>query len=301
MNNDEGIHLKTSSDNNISNNNVFLNKQFGFYLDSSFDNRIYNNNIIDNKNQAYDSRDDNLWNESYPTGGNYWSDFDEPNEGAFDNYFGIDQNILDGDGVVDRGFGAGGGMNPYVIDPDSQDNYPLISPGGNYLFLYEGWNLISIPFIQLETDIDSVFSSIQGSYDDVRCYDASNNKDLWKQYHTEKPSSTNDLNDLDHTMGIWIHVIEPGGVLFEYFGIKSKVSQKIQLYKGWNHVGFPSLGNFNRTNGLNNIIFGNQINKILWYDASSDTWYSMNENDVFRKGTGYWIHAKENIVWWIPL
>ena len=26
--------------------------------------------------------DDNLWNDTYPSGGNYWSDFDEPGDGA---------------------------------------------------------------------------------------------------------------------------------------------------------------------------------------------------------------------------
>jgi parallel beta-helix repeat protein len=151
-NNDYGIYLYSSNNNNITNNsisngeyglyfyessndnvitdNTVSNHDYGVYIDFLWchNNRFYRNNFINNVNQANDDMFDNVWNNSYPTGGNYWSDFDEPSEGAYDDYHGPNQDIPGSDGIIDNGSVAGGGMNPYVIDPDSQDNYPLRAP-----------------------------------------------------------------------------------------------------------------------------------------------------------------------------
>jgi parallel beta-helix repeat protein len=126
--NGSGIDLYSSLNNTITRNTVSLNMGYGFHLEASSNNSIYHNNIIDNNIQAFDDMDDNIWNDSYPSGGNYWSDFDEPSEGAYDNYIGPDQDVLGNDNIVDNGTIKGGGKNPYVIDSDSQDIYPLIIP-----------------------------------------------------------------------------------------------------------------------------------------------------------------------------
>jgi parallel beta-helix repeat protein len=52
----------------------------------------------------------NFWNNTYPLGGNWWSDYF-----GDDNFSGPDQDISGPDGFGD---------SPYVIDPDSQDYYP---------------------------------------------------------------------------------------------------------------------------------------------------------------------------------
>ncbi|UCE39251.1 MAG: right-handed parallel beta-helix repeat-containing protein [Thermoplasmata archaeon] len=121
-----GIFIRDSNNNIIKNNTIILNYLRGITLESSSNNRIYHNNIINNTDQAFDDMNDNFWDDSYPSGGNYWSDFDEPSEGAYDDYLGREQNLVGRDGIVDNGSVAGGGKNPYVIDADSQDNYPLL-------------------------------------------------------------------------------------------------------------------------------------------------------------------------------
>jgi len=298
-NNFNGIYLNQSPENNITDNLIFSNDRHGIHLFSSSANRIYHNKFIDNVLQAFDDRNDNLWNNTYPSGGNYWSDFDESKEGAYDDYQGPDQDVDGSDGIVDNGTVGGGGKNPYVIDPDSQDNYPLIF--GNYTYLYEGWNLISIPLIQSNTKLSSVLSSIEGFYDAVQWYNASDKLDSWKHNHTAKPQSLNDLHTLDHKMGFWIHIIEPGWVIFEYSGTPPMTSQGIQLHPGWNLVGYPSLTSYNRTDGLNNTEFGTHIDGIYWYDTSTRTWHNMQKSDYFERGQGYWIHAIQGCVWEVPL
>lgn len=92
-------------------------------------NIIYHNDLIDNVvHQAIDGfgAGDNMvpwnnkWDDGYPSGGNYWSDY----TGA-DNNNGPDQDITGSDGIGDT---------PYIIGID-QDNYPLMSP----------WNIVQQP------------------------------------------------------------------------------------------------------------------------------------------------------------
>lgn len=103
-NNIQGIFVHLSSanifENTVTSNNV------GFLLENSSDNFVYHNNVIGNTVQAnVTSGFTNIWDNGYPYGGNYWSD-----------YLGIDAN---GDGIGD---------SPYVVNSNNQDNYPLMNP-----------------------------------------------------------------------------------------------------------------------------------------------------------------------------
>ena len=110
-----GLNLSSSSRNNITENDIAYNSEFGLYLTGSTNNTIYHNNIRDNSNQAHDDTNDgNYWDDGYPNGGNFWSNWTLP-----DIMNGVNQDISGSDGIVD---------NPYVIDADSQDDYPLTNP-----------------------------------------------------------------------------------------------------------------------------------------------------------------------------
>ncbi|UCE36337.1 MAG: right-handed parallel beta-helix repeat-containing protein [Thermoplasmata archaeon] len=164
-----------------------------------------------------------------------------------------------------------------------------------------GWNLISIPFIQSDTNINSVLSTISGDYDAVQWYNASDTADQWKHNRPGKPSQLNDLNDIDHTMGFWIHITDINGVLFLYPGTEPVVNQNINLRSGWNLVGYPSVTSYNRTDGLNTLKFDFEVNMILYYNAGLQKWTKMGETDNFQHGKGYYIHATTDCVWNIPL
>ncbi|UCE74107.1 MAG: metallophosphoesterase, partial [Methanomassiliicoccales archaeon] len=133
------------------------------------------------------------------------------------------------------------------------------------IILHPGWNLISLPYIQLINDLDTIFSSLSGSYDAVQWFDVQDQNDPWKHNHIAKPLEMNDLHELNHTMGIWIHITDPGGILFDPPGFLATEDQTITLHPGWNLVGYPSLIQCNRTKGLNNTIFGTHMDMIMWY------------------------------------
>jgi len=66
----------------------------------------------------------NIWDDGYPSGGNYWSDYN-----GTDLFSGSYQNETGSDGIGDT---------PYVIDENNQDNYPLIAPFNSFTVAWDG-------------------------------------------------------------------------------------------------------------------------------------------------------------------
>jgi parallel beta-helix repeat protein len=129
----DGIYLDGGKYNNITENWV-SNNYYGINLYASYDNVIYHNNFINNTNQAYQSESPfqlNAWDDGYPSGGNYWSDYN-----GTDLYSGPYQNETGSDGIGDTS---------YEINQYNQDNYPLKDPWNGYYWylLYEPWNQLA--------------------------------------------------------------------------------------------------------------------------------------------------------------
>ena len=89
-------------------NNITGNNLYGIWLRESSSNIIYHNNFVDNAEQVDSEGSTNVWDDDYPSGGNYWSDYTTRYP---------DAQELDGSGIWDT---------PYVIDENNQDNYPLM-------------------------------------------------------------------------------------------------------------------------------------------------------------------------------
>jgi len=111
-NNRPGIELFEASNNSINENNIVLNNEAGITIWNSTDNIIFHNNFINNTSQVGSTASVNIWDDGYPSGGNYWSDYD----GA-DFHNGPYQNETGSDNIGD---------SPYVIDEDNIDRYPLM-------------------------------------------------------------------------------------------------------------------------------------------------------------------------------
>jgi parallel beta-helix repeat protein len=108
-----GLYSRFSNTLTVEANQVKGN-EYGIVLVFSTGIRVYHNNLIDNQEQAYDNRGDfNSWDDGYPSGGNYWSNYT-----GEDNCSGVNQDVCpDPDGIGDT---------PYVINEDAQDDYPLM-------------------------------------------------------------------------------------------------------------------------------------------------------------------------------
>ncbi len=291
-NNNTGIAIVVSCSNNTIMGNNITNNGLGINLANSYDNRIFHNNIIANTNQSWDfTINGNQWDNGYPSGGNYWSDY-----AGIDNFRGSNQDQPGIDSIGDTN---------YSIDLDSIDNYPLMAPYPyepleNSTILKQGWNLISIPLIQIDQNLTKVLEMIDGWYDAVQWYNNSDLNDPWKHNKIGKPYG-NDLTKINESMGFWVHVTEPGDTIFLYNGTQPTENQTITLYPGWNQVGYPSKSVYNRTEGLNTVNFGSQVDKIQWYDAGTQTWQEMGPDDYFVPTRGYWIHATTECQWEVPL
>jgi len=121
--NEEGIRLRYGGYNNLTQNTITNNTQHGIYLYHSNHNTFYHNNFINNTLQVYVSSDsvDNIWDNGYPSGGNYWSDYTD-----VDLFSGPNQDNPGSDGIGDTS---------YTIDAENQDNYPLIGPWGAHVII----------------------------------------------------------------------------------------------------------------------------------------------------------------------
>jgi parallel beta-helix repeat protein len=119
-NNGEGIVLQksvydsdSSNYNIISENNVVSNLA-GIGLSYSSNNVVYHNNFINNTSQVYSVGSVNVWDDGYPSGGNYWSNYT-----GVDFHSGSDQDETGSDSIGDTA---------HEIDADNRDRYPLMAP-----------------------------------------------------------------------------------------------------------------------------------------------------------------------------
>jgi parallel beta-helix repeat protein len=146
-NNTVSIHseygiLLFHSDNNVISDNTVSNNWYGIRLDSSSNNSVFGNtitnndlgissitcsnnicynNFINNTIQVKGLFSSNVWDNGYPSGGNYWSD-----------YVGVDSNS---DGIGD---------SPRTIDASNIDNFPLMGMLSSFTtFLGHKVNVIS--------------------------------------------------------------------------------------------------------------------------------------------------------------
>jgi parallel beta-helix repeat protein len=142
--NDQGIRMYSPcAYNNIVANNVSNNNYDGM-IDNSMngnatflENFIFHNNFVNNTYPFICKGSGNIWDDGYPSGGNYWSRYN-----GTDLYHSIYQNETGCDGIGDTS---------YQINSDNIDQYPLM----------QQWN--ALPVCNTNTAI--TYASIQEAID----------------------------------------------------------------------------------------------------------------------------------------
>jgi basic membrane protein A len=116
--NGDGIWVTDSAggysiDNTISENDLIANGCGIKFSQGNSNNKVYHNNFFNNARQVITDGSSNLWDDGYPSGGNYWSDYT-----GVDLKSGPNQDLSGSDGIGDT---------PYIIDADNRDRYPLMT------------------------------------------------------------------------------------------------------------------------------------------------------------------------------
>lgn len=115
-----GFSLQGCTDNKVINNHISHNLGYGLLTSFCSDTLIFHNNFIDNTYQSQDnfSAWGSTYDNGYPSGGNYWSNYT-----GSDIYSGPNQDQPGSDGIGDI---------PYIIPrfPSGvrEDRYPLMNP-----------------------------------------------------------------------------------------------------------------------------------------------------------------------------
>jgi parallel beta-helix repeat protein len=106
---DNGLSFYSSNSSIIS-GNIIANNVYGIVIHVSSSNSIYHNDFVDNTQQVSSDGSPNTWDNGYPSGGNYWSDYQTRYPDAVAN---ISSGIWNAS---------------YVIDVNNTDSYPLVAP-----------------------------------------------------------------------------------------------------------------------------------------------------------------------------
>jgi hypothetical protein len=150
--------------------------------------------------------------------------------------------------------------------------------------LVEGWNLISLPLIPLDSAIDAVVAGIMDNVISVWHYNAAA-----KHWYSFAPGASSDLSSMKDGKAYWINM-EAAQTLNLAGSEMPKGTQLPPTYDvvvGWNMVGFKSTAT-NVT--AEDYLDGTEYVRIYWFE--NGTWFTIPGppyDDPMEPGHGYWV------------
>ena len=140
-----GLQLDYSSNNTFFRNTLTSGGNWGSVnLVQSHNNTFYHNNFTDNYiHYLIDDFSVNNWDDGYPSGGNYWDDYQDRYQSAKDEKSGPYQNVTGSDDIWDA---------PYTLNQNNIDNYPIVPefPSAIILALFMILSLTAAIFVKLK-------------------------------------------------------------------------------------------------------------------------------------------------------
>ncbi len=176
--------------------------------------------------------------------------------------------------------------------------------------LNKKWNLISIPFALLDSNVAEVIDEIDQNIESVWTYDAFT--DQWYVYRPLSPSTSN-LETIEPGNGYWVAALNPaklvlGGSLFNPIATPPQKSLKA----GWNLIGYygteGQMGYYGpigsgKTAGCELYSLGNTILDkgwtslfTFWALRTPSQWLDLSYYNRMDPGAGYWISVPSDDV-----
>jgi len=153
--------------------------------------------------------------------------------------------------------------------------------------LVAGWNRISFPLEQTDTSIETVLSSIDAYWDDARFYDVG----TWKTY-TNGVGGT--LTDVDHEMGIWVHVTSSCTLTVTGDWPSSTV---ISLKTGWNMIGYPAADD--SAYSVASLKGAVSAVQLVYMEDWRYQMTELGDSYVLQNGELYWVFVESDTTWTI--
>jgi hypothetical protein len=167
----------------------------------------------------------------------------------------------------------------------------------------DDWTFVSFP-ITATGDVltifdDGAWGDSGTTWDYIQWYDPTDALDHWKTYSVYKPPALNDLPIVNNTMGFWMHITANGGdqLLTCGTGDHPVAVTAIQLYAGWNLVGYPSSAQILASDTL-----PGAVTRMAVYDGGQpycvlDIAQAQFDTVTMSEGEAYWIFADADTIW----
>ncbi len=159
--------------------------------------------------------------------------------------------------------------------------------------LTQGWNLASLNCLD-DPSFEQGFSSILDSYEAVFTYDSLTNS--WIAYNPDLPEwVVQSKPSVNKRKAYWIKMKQSD--VWNYTGFEP-LNIVVELQKGWNLVGYPSVTSKNISQALSNIEYSivwthdNANKQMLYYKNSSNNTFT-----TMQPGQGYWINSSSLQYW----
>jgi len=175
------------------------------------------------------------------------------------------------------------------IDDNCDDYVDMDDPeclGKYQINLAEGWNLISLPKIE-DNDINEVIKIFNGF---EKIVTLKNGK--WHIYDKLNLANSN-LEEVSESNGFWIKVSDNSSFLVDD---ESAASIYLDLKKGWNTIGYPSLEEKDLEELFQNVM--DDIELVYVYNNEFFSFNPKKPSDIIIKpGTGILVKIKDDASW----
>jgi hypothetical protein len=154
------------------------------------------------------------------------------------------------------------------------------------------WVFVSFP-IEVTGNIQTILNDPQSTWDVAKWYDGQIK--LWKTYRVG--GTANNMPALTNQMGIWLHLTADGGdriLTTTVTGLYPTASVNIELYTGWNLVGYPSA-----TSRLASATLPAQADRVSVWNAAAPfvTDHSDKSLVTMSHGNAYWVRVTADCTW----